>query len=222
MAVATLILGIVALILSFIPGCGIILVCIPVLVGIILGIIALAKKKGKKGFAITGIILLIISVILSFVSTLVFGLGASIFNAASEVISSENNNINSNIEYSIGQTHKGEDVNVRYISVNKDFKDYSEYSTVEEGYKVIKADFEFENVSSITQYISSYKFECYADGVECDDFWIGTNSSFSSSLPAGEKVKGSVYYEVPNNAEEITLEYTESYLDEDMVKFHVK
>ena len=62
LAIVSLCLGIVGLILSFCFGAGIILAA-PAL---FTGIIALAKKNDGKGLAITGIILAVISIIISF------------------------------------------------------------------------------------------------------------------------------------------------------------
>lgn len=57
MGVAALVLGIVALVCTFIPGAGVIGMIIGI-VGIILG--ALAKKKGQSGVATAGLVCSII------------------------------------------------------------------------------------------------------------------------------------------------------------------
>jgi len=59
MDIASLVLGIVSLILGFIPFCGSI-AFIPAVVGLILGIVSLVQKsktQSPKGMAIAGIIL---------------------------------------------------------------------------------------------------------------------------------------------------------------------
>ena len=46
-------------------------------------------------------------------------------------------------------------------------------------------------------------------------FYSVQNSTFSDTLAAGRKTRGSVYFEVPSNATEIVLDYTpNSFLDE--------
>ena len=68
MAVASLVLGIISLIVGFIPFCGIIAL-IPALIALILGIVAIVinKKKGEKiGMAVAGTILSAIAVIVIF------------------------------------------------------------------------------------------------------------------------------------------------------------
>ena len=55
MGLASLILGIIGLILAFIPGCGMFLAIIPINLGIIFGIIGVITEKGKRGKAIIGL-----------------------------------------------------------------------------------------------------------------------------------------------------------------------
>ncbi len=71
MGVASLILGILALVASFVPCVGLIAI-VPAGIGIILGIIdaiSKSKKQESKGMPVTGIILSIISLIVAYVMT---------------------------------------------------------------------------------------------------------------------------------------------------------
>jgi len=84
MGIAALILGILSILLSFIPGCGLIMVFLPALIGLILGIVDVVKKSksgGKKGLGIAGIILNVLAIIISIVSTV---LGGALSGAALE------------------------------------------------------------------------------------------------------------------------------------------
>lgn len=66
MGVASLVIGIIALILGFVPFCGIIAL-IPAIVGLILGIVDAVKKSkagAKKGMSIAGIVLCSISIVI--------------------------------------------------------------------------------------------------------------------------------------------------------------
>lgn len=67
MGVAALVLGILALIVSFIPGCGLIIGIIPAIIGLILGIVDTIKKSKsgeKKGVSIAGLILSALAIII--------------------------------------------------------------------------------------------------------------------------------------------------------------
>lgn len=84
MAVASLVLGIVALVVSFIPCIGLIAI-VPALVGLILGIVALVQAKKKqqpKGMATAGIILSILAIIWPLIFVLVLAGGAAATGAA--------------------------------------------------------------------------------------------------------------------------------------------
>ena len=65
MGIASMVIGIIALILGFVPLCGIIAL-VPAIVGLILGIVDTVKKSkvgAKKGMSIAGIVLCAISII---------------------------------------------------------------------------------------------------------------------------------------------------------------
>ena len=81
MAIAALVLGIISIILAIIPFCSIFSV-LPAIVGLILGIIDLVKKKkngGKKGMAITGIVLSGVAIIIIIV-WIVASMGIMFYN----------------------------------------------------------------------------------------------------------------------------------------------
>ena len=66
MRVAALVLGIVSIILGFVPLCGVIAV-IPAIIGLILGIVDAVKKSKSnepKGMAIAGIILSALAIVI--------------------------------------------------------------------------------------------------------------------------------------------------------------
>ena len=79
MGIAALILGIISLIIGFIPLCGSIAI-FPAIIGIILGIvdIVLKSKKGeKKGISIAGLVLSAIATVVIIFWVFVFGVALS-------------------------------------------------------------------------------------------------------------------------------------------------
>lgn len=75
MGVAALVLGIISIIIGFVPFCGVI-AFFPALIGLILGIIDLVQKSKKsepKGMAIAGVILTGIAIIIIALWIFVFG-----------------------------------------------------------------------------------------------------------------------------------------------------
>lgn len=85
MGVASLVLGIISVIVGFIPLCGT-WALVPAIVGLILGIVEAVKKskaKEPKGKAIAGIVCSAIAIVIIFVWTAI--IGATIGGAAKEL-----------------------------------------------------------------------------------------------------------------------------------------
>ena len=124
--------------------------------------------------------------------------------------------------YNVGEVYENSYIAIKFVALDDNFKGYNKYAEVKNGCKVIKADFEFENVGSTDFLASAYDFDCYADGYDCEDFWSVDDSGFSSNLSSGKKTKGSVYYQVPIDASEISLEYETNMWSNNKVVFKVK
>lgn len=79
MGVASLVLGIISLIIGFIPFCGMI-AFVPAIIGLILGIVEIVKKskeKASKGMGIAGTILSAISIVVMIFWFFVVGIAFS-------------------------------------------------------------------------------------------------------------------------------------------------
>lgn len=126
------------------------------------------------------------------------------------------------LEYKVGETYEDEYIAIKYVSRNLNFTKYSKYADVKKGYKVIQATFEFQNVGTADEYVYSGEFNCYADGYDCETFYSVEDSSFSATLSSEKKTKGNVYFEVPKNAKEITIEYEVNAWTSEKVVFVVK
>lgn len=85
MGIASLVIGIIAVLLGFIPFCGIIAL-IPAIVGVVLGIVDWVKKSKQgqpKGMSIAGTILSIIAVVIIIAWYALAGM--SVLSAANEI-----------------------------------------------------------------------------------------------------------------------------------------
>lgn len=107
----------------------------------------------------------------------------------------------------VGSDVSTKQIKIIYKSCNTDFVDYSAYADIKDGHKIIEAVFDFENISNTDVYISG--FECYADGSKCDDFFYVDDytSPYNSISPSRKLTDVAVYYQVPENAEKIEIEY---------------
>lgn len=105
----------------------------------------------------------------------------------------------------------------------EDFTDVKEHFQPAEGNKVVRAYFIVENISSSDQSISSFNFDCYADGSSAEEYiWNSDDMLDTTTLSSGRKTKGYVYYEVPADAESIEIEYETSYWTQEKAIFVVK
>ncbi len=124
-------------------------------------------------------------------------------------------------EFAKGDVLETSSLKISYLDCGK-YTDYSKYLAPDKGNKVIYATFEFENISDEDQFVSSYDFTCYADGYDCDEFYGGDEETLSATLSAGKKTKGTVLFEVPKDAKEITLEYEVDYWTSDKITFVIE
>ena len=95
--------------------------------------------------------------------------------------------------------------------INTNVTEYNEYLGPKNGNKIIALKFEVENISEDNDeiYVSSLSFNAYADGVAVDSYLYAGDqyNDLSATLGKGKKAIGYVLYEVPTNAQKITVEY---------------
>lgn len=222
MGIASFVIGLICLILS--PFLSVFLI-LPAILGLILGIVSVvikSKKKEPKGLAIAGIVLSTIALV---VCVLVTFLLVNVYTAVSDNISDYIDNTESQITEK--SSKKGEsttlnDVTVTLVAVDDDFKDYYSFASVDDDCKILKADFEFENVGDYTEYVSYSDFDCYADKFSCDTFSSVEDGYFYASIAKGKKAKGSVYFEIPKDAKKIEIEYDGGSYDGSKITFVVE
>ena len=86
---------------------------------------------------------------------------------------------------------------------------------------ITTGEFEFENIGSSDEVVSSFDFDCYADGLNCKGVYI-RDDDLSATLSAGRKTKGTVTFEVPLDATVIEVEYLSNYWSSNRVVFTAK
>lgn len=122
--------------------------------------------------------------------------------------------------YSVGDIIESDELNVTYISC-EDYVSDNMFVEPKEGYHFISCEFEFENPGDGDQYVSSYDFDCYADGVNCEQTYI-REDDLSVTISKGHKAKGTVTFEVPDNATVIEVEYLTNVWTSNRLVFTVK
>ena len=238
-SVASMVLGIVGIaLILFLIG------IIPSIVGLILGIISIAKDNPKKGMAITGISLSFVSIIIFFF--IILGMNIS----DKEIDTVEENNVyeektEKEVEEDLktetemldpleekGYIESGESFTIDNLKItlnesSTDFQDYeNEYgwNTPSEGMKYVMASFTYENIGdSGDEYVSIYDFDCFADNANCEQTYSIDESNFiNTNLSPGRNVSFKVYFEIPQNTQSIELEYKESVWNDNRVKIKIQ
>ncbi len=138
--------------------------------------------------------------------------------AASESASSEGAAAEVQTDYHVGDILMDGDMKIVYMSSGV-YTEENEYSQPEEGYQYIYLQFAFENQSDTDDAsISYYSFDGYADGYSVDMYY-GGEEDLSATLSAGRSTSGYIYFTVPEDAQEIEVEYTTNYFTEDKITF---
>lgn len=155
--------------------------------------------------------------------------------------SSENNNNSNNnttptrIETTAAKTeaptkktayYAGETATVWGLEIS--FSDFSGWESdnmfiePEEGYAFVRVYFTIKNTTDSDKSIGAWDFDCYADGVKCEQSIYGDDAlSFYDTISAGRSIKGYIYYEVPYHTTKIEIEYEPNSFFEDKVLFIV-
>ena len=119
----------------------------------------------------------------------------------------------------VGDIVESSNLNITYLSCEEYVSD-NMFVVPSDGYQFISCEFEFENVGTSDEYVSSYDFDCYADGLNCKGTFI-REDDLSATLSAGRKTKGTVTFEVPIGAEVVEVEYLSNYWTSNRVVFTV-
>ncbi|MCR5374261.1 MAG: DUF4352 domain-containing protein [Lachnospiraceae bacterium] len=122
--------------------------------------------------------------------------------------------------YNIGDKVEGTNVAISYLSCEPYTSD-NMFIQPREGYHYITLTFEFENLGNSDKILSSLSFNCYADGIACNSTYA-RDDNLSGTISAGRKIKGTVTFEVPVNAEVIEVEYDDNVWTSKKIVFTAK
>lgn len=120
-------------------------------------------------------------------------------------------------QYCVGDTLQDGSLKIVFMS-SGEYKEENEFMQPEEGKKYIFLTFYFENTGKSDASISSFDFDCFADGYAVEPYF-GGDEDLSATLSAGRHTVGSVYFTVPVDASEIEVEYTTNVFTSDKIKF---
>lgn len=151
-------------------------------------------------------------------------------NAVNDAVEDTKNSykdINGKTSFKVNETFQNKYEKITMTEVNTNVTDYSEYLGPKDGNKIIALKFEVENINEDNDelYVSSMSFNAYADGEAVDSYMYGSDKykDLSATLGKGKKAVGYVLYEVPKNAQKITVEYNADFwTDGNAIEFVVQ
>lgn len=119
----------------------------------------------------------------------------------------------------VGDIVETKELRISFMSAEEYISD-NEFIQPKEGFKYVKAEFEFENLSDSDKNVSSWDFECYADGYDMEQHYFD-DQSLDATLSSGKKTHGFIFFEVPIDASEIVFEYEANFWTEDKINFYM-
>lgn len=141
-----------------------------------------------------------------------------------ETQSSESSDNNSTTASTVdaGTSVTVDGLEISYISCDTNYTDYEDYAGPSDGNRIIRAEFEFKNISDSDCSLSY--FDCYADGAKCDEYFYADDYSSPAleTISPGRIFNSVVYFEVPENAENVEIEMETNMWTEDKIIFNVK
>ncbi len=181
------------------------------------------RKFGLPGWAKA---LIIVVIIFGCIVGCVNGCSNSL-NEAIEDTKNSYKDINGKTSFRVNETFQNKYEKITMTEVNTNVTNYDEYFGPKNGNKIIALKFEVENISSDNDelYVSSLSFNAYADGIAVDSYIYGSDkyNDLSATIGMGKKTVGYVLYEVPKNAQKITVEYNADFwTDGNVIEFVVQ
>jgi hypothetical protein len=107
--------------------------------------------------------------------------------------------------FKVGDTAASARQRILYLSCEKDDSD-NEFIRPDEGCSFYTLTFEFENLESEERQVSIHDFSCYADGFSCSKN-LFRDDYLSASVSGGRKARGTVTFEIPDDAQIVEVEY---------------
>ena len=117
----------------------------------------------------------------------------------------------------VGDSVSSDRQRIKYLSCEKDDSD-NEFIRPAEGCSFWTLTFEFENLEKEERQVSIHDFSCYADGISCSRN-LFRDDYISETIPCGRKARGTVTFEVPDQAATVEVEYASGNRGEPHVVF---
>ena len=179
-------------------------------------------RKKQGGVGCLGVVLIVLGVIIALSAFVSMMSGSKDKNSQkvgeAQGADSTETDEQSNV-FKVGDVVETDNFRITFESASEYTPD-NEYLQAKDGYTYWEFKFKFENVSKSDQTVSSMMdWECYADNSKVDQTWIADDNGLDATLSAGREAEGAVYFEVPEDAESIELEYDINFWQSDKIVF---
>ena len=120
--------------------------------------------------------------------------------------------------YHVGDILHDGNMDIVYMASGTYAED-NQFLQPQDGMKYIFVQFAFLNTSDRDDSsVTIYSFECYADGYNIDAYY-GGDDQLSATLSPGRSTTGYLYFEVPQDAQQIEIEYEPNFLTQEKINF---
>ncbi len=111
--------------------------------------------------------------------------------------------------FHVGDILETSKLRITYLSCGE-LKSDNMFMQPKDGFKYLYIELDFENISNSDQFVSSFDFDCFADGSACSQSLYTGDDKLDATISAGRKTKGKVVFEVPNDATTVEFEYLDN------------
>ena len=176
------------------------------------------KCGGKQGISGCLIALFIVIGIVILLGGCTVACTGAFVGSVDQAVKETNNSFkdkNGKTSFRVNETFENSYEKITMTELNTDFKGYSDYNKPTAGKKYIMVKFEVEAIKQDDDelYVSSASFNAFADGVAVDQKYYMSDkyNDISATLTYGKKAIGYIFYEVPVNAQKITIDYNANF-----------
>ncbi len=129
---------------------------------------------------------------------------AEVSEESKENTKADSNNSEIKAEYHVGESLSYKGLEVSFVESGYYTSD-NDFIQPKDGNQYIRLQVHVDNKSGSDKSVSVYDFYCYADGYECEKSYF--DDDLSASLSDGRSADGAVYFEIPQDAKDIEIEY---------------
>ncbi len=132
----------------------------------------------------------------------------------------EKNTERSDSAVSVGESVETSSLKIDYVSCEEYVSD-NMFIQPKENHHFVTCTFEVENIGSSDASITYFSFDCYADGIDCEQTFV-RDDGLSATLSPGRKATGTVTFEIPNDATVVELELDNSFWTSNRIVFTIQ